>query len=156
MKPAQLDFKPVPALIRDHMSNRGSQVAMRHKRYGVWREYTWREVGLYVEQLAAWIIESGDDSECVGIVGNNEPQLFWAEYAINSAGKTVVCLYPDLESAELAHILAETRPATIFVEDQEQADKILSIADSVGISRICYWDERGLKAYEDSRLISFE
>ena len=156
MNASSLTVKPVPALIREHAVNIPNQVAMRHKRYGLWQEYTWGQVAERVEQLTAWLLSETEDAECVAILGNNEPELFWAEYAINSAGRAAVCLYPELEPSELRHIVAETRPQTLFVEDQEQCDKVLDILDGSTVTRIVYWDERGLTKYDDQRLIFFD
>jgi long-chain acyl-CoA synthetase len=145
----------VPGLIRGHAVATPNQVAMRHKRYGLWREFTWSEVAANVENLAAWLLDEVGESECVAILGNNEPELFWAEYAINSAGRAAVCLFPELEPAELKHIVDETSPRILFVEDQEQCDKVLDILVGTSVERIVYWDDRGLTKYDDPRLMSF-
>ena len=132
-----------------------STVAMRRKSLGIWQRITWEQVLAEVRNIAAGLLTEDLASDpCIAILGHNEPELFWAEYAVQSTGRAAVCLYPDASPAELITLLGNCGARVVFVEDQEQCDKLLEIAETVGLRKIVYWDDRGMRDYEDSRLIS--
>lgn len=132
-----------------------SQVAMRRKTLGIWQRITWGQVLAEVRSIGAGLIAEGLGADpCIVILGHNEPELFWAEYAVQAIGSAAVCLYPDVTQAELVTLLRDCGAHVAFAEDQEQCDKLLGIADSVGLTKVIYWDDRGMSDYEDGRVIS--
>ena len=130
-------------------------VAMRRKTLGIWQRITWGEVLEQVRCIAAGLLaqELADDP-CLVIMGHNEPELFWAEYAIQAVGKAAVCLYPEAVQDELLALFEDCGARVAFVEDQEQCDKLLEIADRLGLRRIIFWDDRGMEGYTDPRVTS--
>ena len=132
-----------------------SQVAMRRKTLGIWQRITWGEVLTEVRNIGAGLLAADLATDpCIVILGNNEPELFWAEYAVQAVGRAAVCLYPDASEAELANLVRDCGARVAFAEDQEQCDKLIEIADSVGLRTIVYWDDRGMSGYDDPRVIS--
>lgn len=132
-----------------------SQVAMRRKTLGIWQRITWGQVLAEVRGIGAGLIAEGLGADpCIVILGHNEPELFWAEYAVQAIGSAAVCLYPDVTQAELITLFRDCGARVAFAEDQEQCDKLLGIADSLGLKKVIYWDDRGMSGYEDSRVIS--
>lgn len=132
-----------------------SQVAMRRKTLGIWQRITWGQVLDQVRGISAGLIaESLGANPCIVVLGHNEPELFWAEYAVQAIGNAAVCLYPDVTQTELATLLRDCGAQVAFAEGQEQCDKLLGIADSVGLKKVIYWDDRGMSRYEDGRVIS--
>ncbi len=132
-----------------------SQVAMRRKMLGIWHRITWGEVLTEVRNIGAGLLASELATDpCIVILGNNEPELFWAEYAVQAIGKAAVCLYPDASEAEVVTLFRDCGAHVAFAEDQEQCDKLLEIADRVPLRTIIYWDERGMRGYDDPRVMS--
>lgn len=132
-----------------------SQVAMRRKTLGIWHRITWGDVLGEVRNIAAGLLAADLATDtCIAILGNNEPELFWAEYAVQAIGKAAVCLYPDASEAELTILLRDCGATVAFVEDQEQCDKLLEIAKHVPLRAIVYWDARGMSDYDDPRVMS--
>jgi long-chain acyl-CoA synthetase len=132
-----------------------SQIAMRRKTLGIWHRITWGEVLANVRDIGAGLLALDLATDpCIVILGNNEPELFWAEYAVQAIGKAAVCLYPDASEAELANLVRDCGARVAFAEDQEQCDKLLEIADRADLRTIIYWDDRGMSGYDDPRVIS--
>ena len=93
--------------------------------------------------------------DVVGIIGRNRPHWVWAELAGHCVGAMSLGIYEDSLGKEVAYLLDYGEVKLVFAEDEEQADKLLEIADSLpSLKWIVYNDERGMRKYDDPRLIS--
>ncbi len=64
-------------------------------------------------------------------------------------------IYRDALADEVAYLVTYADVAVIFAEDEEQVDKLLQLEDRIPTVRhIVYSDPRGLRKYDDPRLIS--
>jgi long-chain acyl-CoA synthetase len=136
----------------------GQQVFYRKKRFGVWQQYTWNDVLEHVKTLAMGLFAIGvKRGQTVALVGENEPELFWSEYAAQAIGGKVVCVYPDLTPPQMEYVLIHSDALTIVCEDQEQVDKILKLEGKLPeVNAIIYWDDRGMWKYNHPKLKSFQ
>ena len=148
--------KTIPQLLLERSVANGDILAQRHKRYGVWKRFTWSDVVAAVKDCSLGLAELGlSRNDIVAIIGENEPEFFHAEFAVQSQGAAVVCLYPDQTAEEIGYILSHSGAKFLFAQDQEQVDKILSILDSLPLlSEIIYWDPKGLSSYDHPKLQS--
>src|SRR3546814_13492699 len=81
--------------------------------------------------------------ETVAIIGENEPDNFWAEFAALALGAKVISLYPDLTAGEIDYLLNDSEAVCLIAQDQEQVDKGLAIRDAVpGLRHILRSEER--------------
>lgn len=67
--------------------------------------------------------------DSVGIISASRPEWLEADLAIMAVGGIVVSLYPSLVEAEVAYILHDSKAKYIFVENIEQLEKVLKIAN---------------------------
>lgn len=143
-----------PKLVVRNARVRPERPAIRHKDLGIWQAWTWREVHDIVRAYAAGLQALGlVRGEKIAIVGNNRPRLYWAMAAAQWLGAVPVPVYADSVAEEMAYVLAHAEVVAAVVQDQEQVDKILSIADQVPALRFMLYDEeRGLRDYDHSRL----
>jgi long-chain acyl-CoA synthetase len=148
----------IPKLLRHQASRFGERVLHRKKDYGIWQRYTWADVYDQVRALAIGMAGLGvRRGETVALVGENEPQLFWSQYAAQCIGAKVVCLYPDLTAAQMEYILQHAEAVVVVCEDQEQVDKALELEPRLGaVHSIVCWDNRGMWKYKHPKLLSFE
>ena len=64
-------------------------------------------------------------------------------------------IYEDSLGKEVSYLLDYGEVKLVFAEDEEQADKLLEIADELpALEWIVYNDERGMRKYDDPRLLS--
>jgi long-chain acyl-CoA synthetase len=143
-----------PKLLRRHAQVRGHRPATRYKEHGVWRTWTWAEVYSKVRGLAASLkkLGVGPDSK-IAIVGSNRPALYWMVTAAQMLRAAPIPIYADAVAAEMAYVLGHAEVGWIVAQDQEQVDKLLSIASGLkGLRYVLYDEERGLSDYADSRL----
>jgi long-chain acyl-CoA synthetase len=128
--------------------------ALRHKDFGIWQTWTWarlhEEVRAYAVGLNRLGVRRGD---AVAIVGGNRPRIYASVMAAQALGAVPVPVYADAVANELAYVLAHAEVKFAAVEDQEQVDKLLSIADQVPkLKTIVYDEPKGLRDYDRANL----
>ena len=147
-----------PKLIARNARERGGRVAMRHKDLGIWQSWTWSEVAENVRAFAKGLKRLGlKRGDKVAIVGYNRPRLYWAMGAAQSLGAVPVPVYADSVAEEMAYVLAHAEVVHAVVQNQEQVDKLLSVAEQVPtLKHVLYDEERGLRDYDHTALHSID
>ena len=157
-RPADAENDTVPKLLLRNAEKFANRPAYREKDLGIWQTWTWRETLEEVRAFAIGLHLLGlTRGETVAIIGDNRPRLYWAFAAAQSIGAIPVPVYQDSVAEETAYVLQHAEVVMAIVEDQEQVDKILSLATEVPtITQVAYEDPRGLVKYDHSRLHSIE
>jgi long-chain acyl-CoA synthetase len=153
-----MDLDTLPKNLLHARENFGpDQVAMRQKDRGIWMPYTWEDSYRTVRGLSLGLMEMGlrpGDKVC--IIGDNDPQYFWAQIAIQAAGAVAVGIFTDSTPAEIEYIVDHSDAVLVFAKDQEQCDKMLDIRDQIpDVRGVIYWDEKGLWNYDTPWLLEF-
>jgi long-chain acyl-CoA synthetase len=143
-----------PKLVMRHAAQRGRKTAMRQKYLGLWQSWSWADVSQSMRSYAAGLALIGvERSEAVAIIGSNRPRLYWTFLAAQALGAVAVPVYADSIADELGYVLHDAGCVVAVAEDQEQVDKILSVADRLPrLRRIIYDGPRGLSGYDHARL----
>ena len=124
------DRDTFPKWLLWNAEHRGGRAAMREKDLGIWQTWTWADVAEEVRDFAIGLQVLGlEAGEKVAIVGANRPRLYWTFAAVQSLGAVPVPVYKDAVADEMAYVLEHAEAAFVVVEDQEQADKVLSVSD---------------------------
>jgi long-chain acyl-CoA synthetase len=145
-----------PKLIVRNGRIRPTRTAFRHKDLGIWQSWTWSEVHesvrAYASGLKALGLRRGGK---IAVIGQNRPRMYWTMAAAQWLGAVPIPVYADSVAEEMAFVLAHAEVTHAAVQDQEQVDKILSVAGQVPLlTRLFYDEERGLRDYDHSRLSS--
>src|SRR5918995_6835577 len=142
-------------LLLHNAASWGADVALREKDYGIWKAYTWADSRARVEELGRGLMALGiERGDVVGIIGRNRPHWLWAELAAHAVGAMSLGIYEDALGKEVAYLLGYAEARLVFVEDEEQTDKVLEIAAALPHLRwIVYNDQRGMSKYRDRRLL---
>lgn len=146
-----------PKLLLMNAAERGERPAIREKDFGIWQTWTWEQVLDEVRAFAIGLGELGlQAGDTLAIIGNNRPRLYWAMCSAQSLGAVPVPVYQDSVADEIAYVLEHSGARIAVVEDQEQVDKLLSIAERLpALTTIVYDEARGLQSYDHARLKSF-
>src|SRR4051794_29670626 len=144
-----------PKLLRLNAREHGGEIALREKDFGLWRVLTWNDYQTRVHDFALGLIELGiSKGEVIGIIGDNRPDWVAAEIASHAIGAMSLGLYRDVLDEEAAYLLSYGEAKVVFAEDEEQVDKLLTLADRVpNLKHIVYSDPRGMRKYDDPRLL---
>ena len=134
-----------------------NRAAYRHKDLGIWQTWTWRQVLDEVRAFSVGLAELGlKRADKLAIIGTNRPRLYWAMCAAQALGAVPVPIYADFVAEEMAYILEHAEVTLAVVEDQEQVDKMLTVAPQLpDLSYVVYDEPRGLRNYDHTRLKSF-
>ncbi|MEF8727453.1 MAG: AMP-binding protein [Accumulibacter sp.] len=138
-----------PRLLVEHARVRGGKPAMREKDRGIWQCWTWAEVAGEVRALASGLAEMGlRRGDNLAIVGDNRPRMYMMMTAVQCLGGVPVPLYQDAVASEMLFALLDAEVRFIFVEDQEQVDKVLEIREQLPLlEHLFYDDARGMRHY---------
>jgi long-chain acyl-CoA synthetase len=143
-----------PKLIVRNARVRPRRTAFRHKDLGIWQSWTWDEVHENVRAYAAGLRALGvKRGGKIAIIGYNRPRLYWTMAAAQWLGAVPVPVYADSVAEEMAYVLAHAEVTHAAVQDQEQVDKLLSVAEQAPLlTHLLYDEERGLRDYDHARL----
>jgi long-chain acyl-CoA synthetase len=143
-----------PKLLLRNARVYGARPAFLHKDLGIWQTWSWAQVLDAVRAYAVGLHRLGlQRGDTIAIVGSNRPKLYWSVMAAQMLGAVPVPVYADAVADELAYVLAHADVRFAAVEDQEQVDKIRSVAARLPkLEQILYDEPRGLRDYDHSRL----
>ncbi len=103
------------------------RAALRYKHGGVWRDITHFELSRQVHHAALGLLELGvRTGDKIAILSANRPEWAVADYACLTACCADVPVYPTLPASQVAYILRDSGSCAVFVEDDEQCQKVLA------------------------------
>ena len=135
-----------------------SRAAIREKAYGIWQTYHWEDYLRYVRYTGLGMVSLGcSRGESVALITNNHPEWLFSELGSQSVGSITINLFTSAVAEELSTSLNRIQAAYVFVQDQEQVDKLISARMKLGhVRRVIYIDPTGMGSYtDDPWLISF-
>jgi long-chain acyl-CoA synthetase len=147
----------LPRLFRHVVRERGDKVAMREKQLGIWRAISWREYGERAKHVGLGLVSLGlKPRDIVSIIGDNRPEWLYTDMGVLSVGGVTNGIYTTDSPKQVAYIVNDSDSRFLFVENEEQLDKILAVrADCPGLSRIIVFDMEGLHNFRDPQVMSF-
>jgi long-chain acyl-CoA synthetase len=153
---AQLPGATIPALFWASAAARGPRVFLREKQLGIWRSWTWDQTAEAVREIAQGLQAMGlPQGAVVGILANTRLEWMLADLAIQSAACVANGIYPTDAPSQVQFLCADSQAQAIFVEDDEQLDKVLEVRDQLPNLRwIIVIDTQGLERFRDAMVLS--
>ncbi|EGQ8520845.1 AMP-binding protein [Vibrio parahaemolyticus] len=147
-----------PKVLQHNAKHWPEQVAMREKEFGIWREFTWQDYEDRVKWMALALQDLGiGETDVVGLLGDNRPEWVWGELAAHAIKGYSLGIYQDSMHEEVAYLINYAKAKVVIAEDEEQCDKLLELGDEIpSVEYIIYCDPRGMRKYDDPRLIDVE
>jgi long-chain acyl-CoA synthetase len=146
----------IPALFWNGVAARSVRVLMREKKLGLWREWTWAQTGQAVREIGDGLLSLGFAAgDCASILANTVVEWVLADLAVLSCGGVSNGIYPTDAPAQVEYLLVDSRSRVVFVEDDEQLDKVLAVRERLPLlERIVVFDTEGLRGFSDPRVMS--
>jgi long-chain acyl-CoA synthetase len=146
-----------PKLFRARCQQWAASPALRHKKKGIWSSVTWagyydnvRAVGLALDGLG---LKRGD---AIAILSENRPEWLYADLGAQCMGILSTGVYPTASPEQVQFILNDARVSVLFVENQEQFDKVVAVRHLCPTLRhIVITDLKGLRGLADPMTIDF-
>ena len=148
----------LPKCLKGNYEKWGNKrIALRDKKSGIWQEYSWRDYYQNVKKLALGLkglgFQAGDK---ICILGDNEPEWYWAELACHALGGAAVGIFVDSTAEEVKEIINHSDAVFLLARDQEQTDKILQIRKEIPkIKKTIHWVSTGMENYHDPFILNF-
>jgi long-chain acyl-CoA synthetase len=146
-----------PQLFFDQADKRRDITALRHKEFGVWKQISWREYGDLVKTVAAGMVSLGvEPGDRVAILGDNRPEWIICHIAAMCVGAATCGIYPTSAPEQVAYVIGHSEAKLLFVENEEQVDKILQILPRISVVGVIVWDPKGLWGFSHEKISFFE
>jgi len=148
----------LPELFWNAVAQRGDAIIMRQKDFGIWRGWSWREVGALVRELAMGLAALGvKPGQCVSMLSNTRVEWVWCDLAVLSCAGVSNGIYPT-DAAEQVHYLCQDSDSVVLVvEDEEQLDKALEVRERLPrLRKIVLIDPTGLTRFDDPMVITLD
>ncbi len=155
------DADTLPKVLLENVRERGDEVALREKEFGIWQSFTWVRYAERVRNFARGLVELGlKKGEIVAVLGDNRPEWLIAQLAAQSIGARSLGIYQDSVAVEVRYLMEFSGARFVIAEDQEQVDKLLEVWDELNagdhqVRSVIYYDPRGLGSYPHDFLLGF-
>ncbi len=144
-------YRTIAAMVRDRASEMPEVIAMREKDFGIWQEITWGELWETILDAAHGLLALGvEEGDRVSIHSEDRPEWVILDLASVAVRAMSVGLYPTNPSAEVEYLLNDSGAKVHLAEDQEQAEKVMEVIDSLPrLETIIHVEPRGFRPYRD-------
>ena len=150
--------KTLPAWFWEVASRRGPAVALRWKHLGIWNDILWSNYADAARATGCALLAAGcQRGDRVAILSGTRPEWCYAEFGAQGAGACSVGVHDTCSAAELAYVLNDCAARWLFVQNQDQLEKALSVLeDTPGLEKIVYFDASGLHAFSHAKVMAFD
>ena len=153
-----LDGDTIPAMFWNAVAKRGNAVWLREKDLGIWRSWTWSQVGAATQEVAGGLLSLGfAPGDTASILSNTVVEWVLADLAVLSCGGVSNGIYPTDAASQVHYLCEDSGTSVLFVEDDEQLDKALEVrAQLPQLKKVIVLDMEGLRDLDDPGVISFD
>ena len=146
-----------PALFFQQVAARKERVALRRKEHGIWKRISWKAYGEKVlETGAAMIALDIRPGERVAILGDNRPEWLFCHLAAMAIGCVTCGVYSTSAPDQVNYVVGHSESRILFVENEEQVDKVLQILPDISVKQIVVWDPKGLWGFAHEAIVFFD
>jgi long-chain acyl-CoA synthetase len=140
------------------VTRRAEKVALRQKEFGIWRSTSWREFGDIAREVGLGLVRLGfEPGEAVSILSNTNREWMYADMGVLGAGGVSSGIYPTDAASQVEYLLSDSGSVYVFVEDEEQLDKVLEVRERLPrLRKIVVFDMEGLHQFSDPMVLSLE
>ncbi len=128
------DYRPgtLAELFLDGLSRPRDDAILSREPDGSWTSVSSDEAGRRVRAIALGLRAAGfGPGDRVAILSHSRPEWALADWGIIMARLASVPVYPVLPAGQIGYILADSGARAVFVEDQEQLDKVAQAKDDL-------------------------
>ena len=127
-KEETMEMNTVPAMFWHGVKTRAGKTIFRQKDFGIWKSVTWDELGRIAREIGMGLASLGyQPGEVVSILANTRKEWVYADLGALGAAGVVNGIYPTDAPAQVEYLLSDSGSVFVFVEDEEQLDKVLEV-----------------------------
>jgi len=141
----------VVKLWRQQCLERGERIAHREKDLGIWQSYSWQDYYQHARAIGVALMSLGlERGQPVSILSEDNKEWLYCDLGIAGAGGISNGVYTTDSAEQLAYLVNDSGSAFLFVENDEQLDKYLTVRDQVPtLKKVIVFDRKGLRDFQD-------
>jgi long-chain acyl-CoA synthetase len=132
------------------MQSGGKPDMLAAKENSTWKQYSTSDVISIVDQLAAGFLAMGigygdgtlEGRDKIAVLSKNKPEWLMLDLAVQKCGAVLTPFYPTIHINELEYVLNDARVKYIFVNDENDVEKVSSIKERIPSLRGIYSFEK--------------
>ncbi len=148
----------IAAMFQNAVKQRGDRVALRQKDFGIWKSVSWRKLGEISQEIGMGLVALGfEPGECISILSNTVKEWMFTDLGVLGVAGVVNGIYPTDAASQCEYLVNDSNSVYVFVEDEEQLDKILAIRERTPqLRKIIVFDTEGLIRFNDPQVMSLD
>jgi long-chain acyl-CoA synthetase len=141
----------VVKLWRKQCLERGNNIAHREKDLGIWQSHCWLDYYEKARAIGVALLSLGlERGQPVSILSEDNKEWLYCDLGIAGAGGISNGVYTTDSPEQLAYLINDSESAFLFVENDEQLDKYLTVRDQVPtLKKVIVYDRKGLRDFDD-------
>ncbi|HQX60510.1 MAG: AMP-binding protein [Rhodoferax sp.] len=134
------------------------QPALRHKKKGIWSSTSWSDYYAHARATGLALADLGlQRGDAIAILSENRPEWLYADMGAQCMGFLCAGIYPTSSPEQVQYIVNDAGAQVLFVENQEQYDKVTAIRqDCPSLRRVVITDNKGLRELDDAMVQGFD
>ena len=135
--------------------NSKEKIAHREKKYGIWSSYSWSEFYDNSRLIGLALFSMGlKRGEVVSILSEDSKEWIYTDLAVQSVGGITSGVYPTDSARQLVYLVNDSDTQFLFLENDEQLDKYLSVFDQMPkLKKVIVYEKDGLIDFDDPRVM---
>ena len=156
IRPPWDKIRNVPQLLEWWATHYGDAEALYHKNKGWWEPVTWKGYLSRVDEVVGCLRSAGvKRGDRVSILSTTRLEWVITDMAILSCGAVTTPIYQSNTAEQCEYVIHHSDCKIIFLEDQEQLDKLLKIwGDAPHVELAVVYEP--FEAKENDKVISFQ
>lgn len=152
------EMDTVPKMFWHGVKTRGPKTILRQKAFGIWQALRWNELGAIAREIGMGLASLGyAPGEVASILSNTNREWVCADLGALGAGGVVNGIYPTDAPAQVEYLMTDSGSVFVFVEDDEQLDKVLEVrARLPKLRKVIVFDMEGLRELDEPDVISLD
>jgi long-chain acyl-CoA synthetase len=136
----------LPQALRHQARHAPDRVAIRQKRFGIWKPLTWSQLHERAMHIGLGFASLGIPRGAhIGVLSENRVEWVLSQLGAGMVGCVTVGVYPTSPTNEVAYVLGHADAQVVVCEDQEQADKVLDARDQLpAVRAVVVMENKGL------------
>ena len=147
----------ISAMVAARIAAHAAETVLRKKDRGIWKAVAWTELGARMREVGMGLKAIGfQPGEVACVLAETRPEWVYVDLGILGAGGVSGGIHPADEPDQLGQALHLAGCGVLFVENDEQLDKVLLVRDRCpALRRIVIFDMKGLRDFADPICESF-
>ena len=148
----------IPKLFQARCMALQDRTAHREKDMGIWKSYSWTTYWEQSKWIGLGLLSLGmARGEVVSILSEDRREWLYTDMGVQGVGGIASGVYTTDSASQLAYLVNDSSSRFLFVENDEQLDKYLEIADQVpDLAKVIIYDRDGLHDLQQDKCMFVE